>query len=232
MLNDLLEFGEITAGEVMVPRTKAVGIPKGASPRELKRVIRTTRHTRYPVFEGDLDRILGVIHLKDLFRTLLADQPLPSLVIRHVPRVPEGMTLDRVLGAMRLAGAQMVIVMDEHGGTAGILTMEDLFEEIVGEIEEPGGLATRPEIYRDEEGVLHVAGAVRLPEVGEHLGGELEHKEVDSVSGLVLLLLGRPPVPGDAVEYEGFQFEVTAVAGHGVEECRVIALGEDERSVP
>ena len=83
---------------------------------------------------------------------------------------------------MGSASAQMVIVMDEHGGTAGILTMEDLFEEIVGDIEEPGGLADHAEVYRDEHSVLHVAGAIRLPEVGEHLGVELEHEEVDSVS--------------------------------------------------
>lgn len=227
VLNDLLEFGEITAGEVMIPRTKAIGLPNGAKPPELKRVIRASRHTRYPVFEKDLDHILGVVHLKDLFRALLAEKPLSSEIIRHVPRVPEGLTLDRVLEAMRHAGAQMVIVMDEHGGTAGLLTMEDLFEEIVGEIEEPGGVPSKSEFYWDEQGVLHAAGAVRLPEVGEHLGAELEHEEVDSVSGLVLLLLGRPAAPGDAVEYDGFRFEVTQVAGHGVEECRVIPLPEN-----
>ena len=226
VLGDLLEFGEITAGEVMVPRTKAVGLPATATPENVKRVIRTSRHTRYPVFEGDLDHILGVVHLKDLFRAMLANQSLRPEIIRPVPRVPEGMTLDRVLEAMRNAGAQMVIVMDEHGGTAGILTMEDLFEEIVGDIEEPGGVESHEEIYRDEHGVLHVAGEIRLPEVGEHLGVELEHEEVDSVSGLVLLLLERPASLGDAVEYDGFRFEVTKVAGHGVEQCRVTPLEE------
>lgn len=224
VLNDLLEFGEITAGEVMVPRTKAVGLPVAASPDEVKQVIRDSRHTRYPVYEGDLDHILGVVHLKELFRALLAGDSVPSQIIRPVPRVPEGLTLDRVLEAMRSAGAQMVVVMDEHGGTAGILTMEDLFEEIVGDIEDPDGLEPHSEIYRDEQGVLHVAGAVRLPEVGEHLDVELEHEEVDSVSGLVLLLLGRPAVAGDSVEYDHFRFEVTAVAGHGVEQCRVTPL--------
>jgi CBS domain containing-hemolysin-like protein len=128
---------------------------------------------------------------------------------------------------MRAADAHLVVVMDEYGGTAGILTMEDLFEEIVGEIEEPGGLTSHPEIYRDHEGILHVAGAVRLIEVGEHLGISLAHEEVDSVSGLVLLLLGRPAEPGDAIEYEHLRFEVTKVAGHGVEECRVTPLPED-----
>ncbi len=221
VLNDLLEFGEITAGEVMVPRTKVVGVSVNASPDAIKKIIRTSRHTRYPVFEDNLDHILGVVHLKELFQTLLAATALPAQYARPVPRVPEGLTLDRVMEAMRSAGAQMVIVMDEHGGTAGILTMEDLFEEIVGDIEEPGGLASQPEIYRDAAGVLHVSGSVRLPEVGEHLDVELEHEEVDSVSGLVLLLLGRPAAPGDTVTYDGFSFEVTQVAGHGVEQCRV-----------
>src|SRR5690606_1182286 len=183
VLNDLLEFGEITAGEVMVPRTKVIGISANASPDAIKKIIRTSRHTRYPVFEENLDHILGVVHLKELFQTLLAATTLPAQYARPVPRVPEGLTLDRVMESMRSAGAQMVIVMDEHGGTAGILTMEDLFEEIVGDIEEPGGLASQPEIYRDAAGVLHVCGSVRLPEVGEHLDVELEHEEVDSVSG-------------------------------------------------
>ncbi len=226
VLNDLLEFGEITAGEVMVPRTKAIGVPADASPDDIKNIIRASRHTRYPVFEDNLDHILGVVHLKELFQALLAAAALPSQSIRSVPRVPEGLTLDRVMEAMRSASAQMVIVMDEHGGTAGILTMEDLFEEIVGDIEETNGPASQPEIYRDEHGVLYAAGAVRLPEVGEHLNVELEHEEVDSVSGLVLLLLGCPAVPGDSVAYEGFLFEVTQIAGHGVEQCRVTAIDQ------
>ncbi len=224
VLNDLLEFGDITAGEVMVPRTKAVGVPVNADADQIKRIIRASRHTRYPVFEGDLDHILGVVHLKDLFRLLLAERALSPDVIRPTPRVPEPLPLDRVLESMRAARAQMVIIMDEHGGTAGLLTMEDLFEEIVGAIDEPGGVQSPPEIYRDDQGVLHVAGTIRLPEVGEHLDVELEHEEVDSVSGLVLTLLGRPAMPGDAVEYDHIRFEVTAVAGHGVDQCRVIPL--------
>jgi CBS domain containing-hemolysin-like protein len=224
VMSDLLEFGEITAGEVMVPRTKAVGVPLGASPEEVKQVIRTSRHSRYPVFQKDLDHIVGVAHLKELFQGILAGNPLPEAIVRPVPRVPEGLTLDLVLEAMRTAGAQLAVVMDEHGGTAGILTMEDLFEEVVGDIEEPDGLASQAQIYRDEEGLVYVDGALRLPEVGEEFGVELEHEEVDSVSGLVLLLLGRPAEIGDTVEYESLRFEVTAVLGHGVDECRVTPL--------
>ncbi len=120
---------------------------------------------------------------------------------------------------MRRERTQMVVVIDEHGGTAGIVTLEDLFEEVVGDIDEGPGSA--PQIYRDREGRLRVPGTMRLDEVGQEFDLDLEHEEVDSVSGLVLTLLGRPPVVGDTVRYDRLSFEVTAVKGHGVDEAAV-----------
>jgi CBS domain containing-hemolysin-like protein len=121
----------------------------------------------------------------------------------------------------------MAVVMDEHGGTAGIVTIEDLFEEVVGDIEESDG--RRPEMYRDEHDRAVVVGTVRVDEVGEFLGVVLEHEEVDTVSGLVLDLLGRPPVVGDAVEYDDVRFEVTKVEHHGVREAVVSLLKPPRR---
>ena len=120
---------------------------------------------------------------------------------------------------MRRDRTQMAVVIDEHGGTAGFVTLEDLFEEVVGDIEE--GRGAGPQVYRDPEGRLHVPGTMRIDEVGQEFDLDLEHEEVDSVSGLVLMLLGRPPVVGDVVRYDRLQFEVTAVKGHGVEESVV-----------
>jgi CBS domain containing-hemolysin-like protein len=120
---------------------------------------------------------------------------------------------------------QLAVVMDEHGGTDGIVTTEDLFEEVVGDIAEDG--AERPDIYLGRDGALRVAGTVRVEEVGEHFDTPLEHEEIDTVSGLVLTLLARPPEVGDRVNYGGFEFEVTLVSGHGVTECRVVPLPED-----
>jgi CBS domain containing-hemolysin-like protein len=114
----------------------------------------------------------------------------------------------------------MAVVLDEQGGTAGILTLEDLFEEVVGELAEPG---ERPPIRRREDGRLEAAGTVRLDELATGLGLVLEHEEVDTISGLVLALLGRPPVVGDRVEHEGVVLEVSAVRGRGVEEVWVVS---------
>lgn len=219
VLRGLFEFGELTAGEIMVPRVRVLGLPVDASPEQITSVVRASRHTRYPVFRGDLDHIVGVIHIKDILRLTLAGKTLAENGIGQVPYVPETAELDTVLATMRRDHVQLVVVMDEHGGTAGIITLEDLFEEVVGDIEE--GTSQLPDISRDAAGRLRVAGTVRLDEVGKALGVTLEHKEVDTVSGLVLMLLDRPPAVGDEVTYNRLHFEVVVVEGHGVGTCLV-----------
>jgi CBS domain containing-hemolysin-like protein len=120
---------------------------------------------------------------------------------------------------MREARSQMVVVMDEHGGTAGLLTVEDLFEEVIGEIDD--GTGVHPRIRQDSAGKLLVAGSVRLDELGGSLNHILEYEGVTTVSGLVLATLGRPPQVGDVVTYQQLRFNVTAVEGRGVKECLV-----------
>jgi CBS domain containing-hemolysin-like protein len=225
MLQELFEFGDLAAGQVMVPRVRIVGIPVGAAPSQIRELLGRIPHTRYPVYENDLDHIVGMVHIKDLLRVLLANEAIAASHARALPVVPETAPLDLVLSTMRRERTQMVIVIDEHGGTSGVVTLEDLFEEVVGEIEEGPG---RPEVYRHRDGRLRVPGTMRLDEVGKAFDLELEHQEVDSVSGLILTLLGRPPRAGDVVRYDRLQFEVTAVRGHGVGEAAVCLTGEPE----
>ena len=219
MLQDLFEFGDLTAGEAMVPRVRVIGIPLGTTPDQIRQLLGRTPHTRYPVYERDLDHIIGMVHIKDLLRVLLGEESIRRTHARPLPLVPETAPLDSVLSTMRTERTQMVIVIDEHGGTAGVVTLQDLFEEVVGEIAE--GPATPPQVYRDSDGRLHVPGTMRLDELGREFDLDLEHEDVDSVSGLVLTLLGRTPAVGDTVHYERLQFEVTGVKGHGVDECAV-----------
>jgi CBS domain containing-hemolysin-like protein len=219
MLRELFAFGDRTAGEVMVPRVRISGIPVGSSSGELRALLRVTPHTRYPVYEGDLDHILGMYHIKDLLRLLLIGQPVSAAGVRQVPVVPETSLLDDVLSTMRRERTQMAVVIDEHGGTAGIVTLEDLVEEVVGEIDE-GPTATAGPQW-DPMGSLRVPGTMRLDALGRFFDLDLAHEEVDSVSGLVLALLGRPPRVGDSVRYERLRFDVTAVKGRGVDEAAV-----------
>jgi CBS domain containing-hemolysin-like protein len=219
MLQELFEFGDLSAGEVMVPRVRIIGIPVGSTPEKVREVLGQTPHTRYPIHEGDLDHIVGMIHIKDLLRILLEGQPIMAHHARPLPLAPESAPLDAVLAMMRKERTQMAVVIDEHGGTSGIVTLEDLFEEVVGDIEE--GTPKNKTMYRDREGRLRVPGTMRVDELGQQFDLDLEHKDVDSISGLVLTLLGRPPVVGDTVRYDRLQIEVTKVKGHGVEECAV-----------
>lgn len=222
VLRDLLEFSKLTAGKVMVPRVRIVGIPADATTSDLKAIVRASRHSRYPVYKGDLDHILGLVHIKDLLRLLIQNRSLMPANLRPIPYVPKTARLDSVLTAMRRNRTHLAVVMDEYGGTAGLVTIEDLFEEVVGTIEESP--AKLPEVYRDAEGRLHVSGMMRLEEVGEEIGRQLKHEQVVTVSGLVLMLLDRRPRVGDVVVYDQLQFEVIAVKGYGVGECIVIPL--------
>lgn len=224
VVQELLEFADLMAGEVMIPRVRVTGIPVGASAEQMLETFRRSPHTRYPVFDGSLDNIVGVVHIKDILRRIPNRRALRSSEVRAVPFIPLTAEMDTVLAAMRKVNSQMAVVMDEHGGTAGVITIEDLFEEVVGEIEEGWVQHERPEVYRDAEGRLMVEGTVRIEEVGEELGVVLEHDEVDTVSGLVLAELDRPPEVGDTVEWDDVRFEVTAVEGHGVKECVVTPL--------
>ncbi len=219
MLQVLFDFANLTAGEVMVPRVRITGLPLGSTPEMIRRELGSSPHTRYPVYERDLDHIIGMIHIKDLLRLLLRNETIGQAHARPLPLVPETAPLDSVLATMRRERTQMVVVLDEHGGTAGIVTLEDLFEEVVGDIDEGPGSAPQP--YRDAEGRLRVPGTLRLDELGQLFDLDLEHDEVDSVSGLVLTLLGRPPAVDDTVRYDRLTLTVTAVKGHGVDEAAV-----------
>lgn len=217
ILRELFEFGDLTAREVMTPRVRLAALPLGADAAAVTATVRRHPYTRYPVYDGDIDHLVGVVNVKDLLLLKTSGARLAPAIVRQIPAVPETAPLDVVLETLRDARAQMAVVIDEHGGTAGVVTHEDLFDEVIGEVAE--GASERTSIYRDAAGVLHVSGTSRVEEAGEALGVVLEHDEVDSVSGLILARLGRPPQVGDVVTYDHVRFEVVSVEGLGVREC-------------
>jgi CBS domain containing-hemolysin-like protein len=224
LVSGIFEFGERTASEVMVPRVRLTALRVGVSPEEVEEVLIRWPKARYPVYETDVDHIIGVVHVKDLLRLIVASAPLTGDVARPMPVVPETAPLDQVLSTMRTERTHMALVVDEHGGVAGIVTLEDLVEEVVGDIRDDEDEPL--EIRTDESGIVRVLGTVRLGALGERLGTSLDHPDVDSVSGLVLALLGRPARVGDAVTYDGYRFEVMALHGFGVAECAVQPLAD------
>jgi CBS domain containing-hemolysin-like protein len=217
ILKELFEFGDLTAGEAMAPRVTLTGIEAGTSADELGEIVRRHPHTRYPIYVGDLDHIIGSLHIKDALRHLMTGSPVTARDARPLPYVPGPTPLDEVLAVMRRHRAQMAVVMDQHGGTAGLVTMDDLFEEVVGDIEE--GQGRRAIVREASSGQFRVRGTVRLEEAGAAMDRTFEHPDTTTISGLVLLLLGRPAVVGDVVTWNDVRVEVTATAGRGVSEA-------------
>ncbi len=222
LLQELFEFGDLTASQVMVPRVRVAGVPVGATPDDVRALLLSRLHTRYPVYAGDLDHIVGMLHVKDLLRRIITGESITATDVRAIPVVPETAPLDDVLAVMQRANAHMAVVIDEHGGTAGTVSIEDLSEEVVGEISEDA--SDIPSFVEEAPQVWRVAGTARLDEVGQRYDLDLEHDDVDSVSGLVLARLGRPPIVGDVVEFGQLRFEVLALAGRGVREARVSVI--------
>ena len=243
-LGEMFDFASLKAEEVMVPRVSIHGLTLGASPDEIRQVLKEGQHTRYPVHEEDLDEIIGMVHIRDLLRLLRNSEPLESEVVRPITFVPETMPVDRVLGTMRREKIHIVIVMDEQGGTAGLLTVKDLFEEVVGKIEEGAvEIEGRVEAFRDEDGRMHVLGTLRIDELEEVLEAEfpsfardeqvdaegvigadlLPPTDAETVSGLVLLQLGRPARVGDTVVHGEIRLVVIEVEGRGVRQCLIEA---------
>jgi CBS domain containing-hemolysin-like protein len=222
VLMDLLEFGSLKASAVMVPRVSLLGVELGSTAADLAKILSQVPHTRYPVYRDSLDQIQGMVHIKDLITLVRDGRALHEDMVRPIPFVPENMGVNRVLGVMRRDRTHIVVVMDEQGGTAGLLTMKDLFDEVVGPIEEAHHKDPRPEIYLDPRGQLRVAGTVRLDELSEAVDHELPQSDAETVSGLVLLHLGRPATVGDVVTHGHLRLLVVTVEGRGVKECMVL----------
>jgi CBS domain containing-hemolysin-like protein len=229
MLRELFAFSDTSARAAMVPRVRVTGIEIGSAPDAVRHIAMVSGHTRYPVFDGDLDHIVGYIHIKELVALVDAGRVVTAADAHPIPQVPDTAPLDDVLATFRRHAAPRAVVFDEHGGTAGVITLEDLFYEVAGDI--PEGHAAQASIAPDSRGGFRVEGTVRIDKVGEALGVELEHEDVDSVSGLVLAVLGRLPVVGEAIEYDHVRFEVTKVERHGVGEAWVTRVPEAQPEV-
>lgn len=218
LIENIFDLRERTVGQVMTPRTRVVGIPLGASPTDAMELLCEMRKTRYPLFDGSLDRVIGILHAKDLIRQFVRNPEELDLRALARPAVflPEALSLEKVLIRFRAERLQMAIAMDEFGGMAGLVTLEDLVEEVVGEIQDEFDHEIEP-IEELDDRRLRVRGDLILDELDQLYDLALIYPEADTVGGLVMSELGRIPIPEDRVEFGGVTFQVESVEGMAVQ---------------
>ena len=222
MISSVLEFSETIVREVMVPRPDMVTVQVHAGLEKLAEIVKEYGFSRFPVLDGRIDRVVGLALAKDLLPALVEGEINATVAeIQRTPLyVPETKAVSDLLREMRRHGDHLAVVVDEHGGTAGLVTIEDLLEELVGEIVDEHD--DEDEWLRAEEGgVLFVDGRFPVDDLGDLLGVTLPQEEWDTVGGLVLALAGRVPAVGEVLSTEGVEFLVKEVLGHRVSEVRV-----------
>ncbi len=236
MIQSIFEFTDTIARQIMVPRIDIHSAREEASLDELVGVALESGHSRIPVYRDTLDRVVGIVHVKDLLPYLVKGKlntPIRTLM-REPFFVPEGKKIDELLQEFRSHKSQLAIVVDEYGGTSGLVTIEDVLEEIVGEIEDEYDVEEQPgaEVLAAGEGAL-IDARMSVDDVNESLGFDLPQGDYDTLGGFVFSLFGRPPSVGDAVSHNGYEFVVEATEGLRILKVRVLLHpNEDEPAAP
>jgi CBS domain containing-hemolysin-like protein len=228
LLTNVFEFTEVSAGEVMVPRTSLVAVSRNTTLQQMLEEVAESGHSRYPVTGESLDDILGIIHFKELAEPIVQGNLHPGDLIRPWIRpaqfVSESMPLNELLRLMRRTRQAMVIVVDEFGGTAGVITAQDLATEILGETSEPESIEA-PAMQFVDERTFVVQAQTDLEEVNEALGLDLPiAEEYQTLGGFVIYKLQKIPTIGEALQYQGYEITVESIDGPRVERIRVVRL--------
>ena len=209
LIDNVFEFNDTVAREVMVPRQDMVCVYIDDTLEEIRDLIRSSHHTRFPVCEEDKDHILGIFHVRDLLNADLRKGFDIRSLLRKTIMVPEGMNALRVLQTMQKQRVHLAVIVDEYGGTAGLVTLEDLLEEIVGDIQDEYDEPEIPEVMTLKDGSFDLDGEMPLDDVSDllHLSFE-EEDEDDTLGGYIFSRLGRKPEEGDEIERNNWKFTV------------------------
>ena len=226
LLNAVFRFDDMLARHVMVPRVEVVFLDIGWSFEDWIAVAKRSRHTRFPLCEGSLDKVIGLVHIKDLIG-LAADRDVDlRRVSRPLRHIPETLPISRLLREMQKTHQHMVLVDDEHGSVVGIVTMENVVEQIVGEVQDEFD-SEPPEIVREGRGVFRVNGHLPLERLNRELNLNLSSRDVDTLSGLLVSHLNRLARAGDEVEFDGTLARVLEEQGGRATQVRIRVNGAD-----
>ena len=225
MLHNMFKFSDLMAKQVMIPRTDMVCIPNDISFEELNKVAMENQYTRYPVYEENIDKILGFIHVKDLYSLAMTKENYSmKKIIRPLMLVPETMTLDNLVIEFKKRHIQMAVVIDEFGGTSGLITLEDVLEEIIGDVQDEFDEDVEADIEEIGENTYLANGMMRIDELVKFFDLKealFEEDDVDTIAGLVVKLLGRIANIGDAVSFNGLTFTVTEIDGARITKLQI-----------
>jgi CBS domain containing-hemolysin-like protein len=224
MIRSVIELRDTSAREIMVPRIDMVCVPADAPFDEALRVAIDEGHSRIPVYQDSSDNIIGLLYSKDLLGVLQGDfrpENIPAELIRPAFHVPESKAVDELLQLMRTEKVHLAIVLDEFGGTAGLVTIEDILEEIVGEIHDEYDAEEQLEIQPQADGTLVVDGRANIDDVSEQLGAKLPTEDFDTIGGFVVGLLGRAPSLGEEVTWDGVRLKIEEVDNRRVARIRI-----------
>ena len=228
LLHAIFDFGELLVRQVMIPRTEIVAVEADLPLDEILPLITESTYTKIPVYDDDLDNILGIIHVKDLLRTMREDRWQSSTarsLIREPMYVPETLPVSALLREFRNNRQHIAIILDEFGGTGGLVTLEDLLEEIVGEVSDPFDRVT-PEIEKLPEGSFLIDGLCLIEDVNDHLDLNLINPAYDTIAGYTLGKMGRIPKINDKIEGDQVQIEVESMDGMRIERLKLTRLEE------
>ena len=217
-------FHDYTADDIMVPRTELVAIPTDASLERIATIFRQHKFARYPVYERDLDEIVGVLYVKDLVDVMIdvssnAHSFNVRKLVRPVMTVPASIAIDSLLDEMKLHRTHVVIAVDEYGGTAGMVTLDDIMERVVGNVPDEFEIAGE-DIHIEADGSWRVDGLTHLSDIRDHFGLDLQVDDSSTVGGFVFFALGQRPEVGDRVEVPPYVIEVTELDGLRIAEVR------------
>jgi CBS domain containing-hemolysin-like protein len=231
MIHGVIAFEETRVSEVMVPRTDMKTVPSDTSVSDASRIFLETGHSRVPAYEKELDKITGVLYAKDLLGPLsgsLLDEKVDGL-LRKPLFIPETIKTDEAFELMKKSQIHIAIVVDEYGGTAGLVTLEDLLEEIVGDIQDEYDDET-PDVLDEGNGSYLVQGYVNLEDLSETLDYPFEFEDVDTVAGMLLTIVGNFPEDGQSIQFGPWRISAVTVVDHRILQVRMELISGEERT--
>lgn len=220
MIQGIFSFRDMIAREIMVPRTDVAYAPVDAGVADVTRLVIESGHSRIPIYEGNVDNVIGILHAKDLLGLCGTGESDLRPILRKPHFIPETKKISDVLKDLRESKSHIAIVIDEYGGMAGVLTLEDIIEEIIGDIADEYD-AEESLIVDHEDGSVSVHARVDVEELEDHLEVDLPDGKFESVGGFVMSILGRVPEVGERVIYQNLEMVIEAANTRKIEKIRV-----------